>query len=120
MANEITVTTSVKVVNGSVSETLSDSASTFDQTGTRFIKGVQEVGFAAAEALDMGDLTDPGWCYMRNLDAANYVSVFAATGETEMIRILAGEHMAFRMVATAPFVQADTAAVDLEYMIVQL
>jgi len=120
MANEITVTTSVGVVNGSVSETLSDAASTFDQTGTRIIKAVQAVGFAAAEALDMGDLTDPGWCYMKNLDAANFVSVYAATGETEFIRLLAGEHMAFRMVATAPFVQADTAAVDLYYQIIQL
>lgn len=119
MANEITVTTSVAVVNGSVSESLSDSATTFDQTGTRFIKGVQAVG-TSEEALDMGDLTDPGWCYMKNLDSANYVSVYAATGETEMIRLLAGEHMAFRMVATAPFVKADTASVDLEYMIVQL
>ncbi len=119
MANEITVTTSLGVVKGVVNESLSDAATTFDQTGTRFFKGVQAVG-TAEEALDMGDLTDPGWCYMKNMDSANFVSVRAANGETEFIRLLAGEHMAFRMVATAPTVQADTAEVDLQYMLVQL
>jgi hypothetical protein len=119
MADEATVTTSLTFAKGSVDLTLSDVGSTFDVAGTRYVRGVQEVGFATDEALDMGDLTDPGWCYMRNLDTSNYVEVYAATGETAFMRLLAGEHICFRMVATAPFVQADTAAIDLEYMIVQ-
>ncbi len=119
MADEATVTTSLQFAKGSVDLTLSDVASTFDVTGTRYIRGVQDVGFAAPEALDMGDLTDPGWCYMRNLDTSNFVTVYAATGETAFMQLNAGEHACFRMVATAPFVQADTGAIDLEYMIVQ-
>lgn len=122
MADEATVTTSLQFAKGSVDLTLSDVASTFDVTGTRYVRGVQDVGHAAEEALDMGDITDPGWCYMRNLDDTNYVEVFGATGETALIRINAGEHVCFRLVATAPTVQASSsgaAAVDLEYMIVQ-
>jgi hypothetical protein len=118
VADEATVTTSLQFAKGSVDLTLSDAASTFDVTGTRYIRGVQAVG-TSEEALDMGDLTDPGWCYMRNLDSANYVEVYAATGETAFMRLNAGEHACFRLVAAAPYVKADTASVDLEYMIVQ-
>lgn len=118
MANEATVTTSLQFAKGNVDLTLSDAASPFDVAGTRYIRGVQDVG-TSEEALDMGDLTDPGWCYMRNLDASNYVEIYAATGETALMRLNAGEHACFRMVATAPFVKADTGSCDLEYMIVQ-
>ncbi|KKL17323.1 hypothetical protein LCGC14_2486730 [marine sediment metagenome] len=118
MANEATVTTSLQFAKGSVNLTLSDAASTFDVTGTRYIRGVQEVG-TSEEALDMGDLTDPGWCYMRNLDTSNFVEVYAATAETAFMKLKAGEHCCFRLVATAPFVKADTGSIDLEYMIVQ-
>jgi hypothetical protein len=118
MANEATVTTSLQFAKGSVNLTLSDAASTFDVTGTRYVRGVQDVG-TVEEALDMGDLTDPGWCYMRNLDTSNFVLVYAANGETNFMKLKAGEHACFRLVATAPSVKADTANVDLEYMIVQ-
>ena len=120
MANEATVTTALKFTKGSVDLNLTDSASTFDVTGTRYQRAVQSVG-TAAEALDMGDITDPGWAYFRNLDASNYVELFAATGETAFLRLNAGEHACVRLStsATAPFAQADTASIDLEYMIVQ-
>lgn len=119
MANEVTVTTSLQFAKGNVDLTLSDAAKTFDVTGTRYVRGVQSVGFASEEALDMGDITDPGWAYFRNLDASNFVEIARATGESALIRLKAGESCCFRMIATAPFVQADTGAVDLEYMIVQ-
>lgn len=118
MADEVTVTTSLQFAKGNVDLTLSDAAKTFDVTGTRYVRGVQAVG-TSEEALDMGDISDPGWAYFRNLDASNYVEIFAATGETACIRLNAGESCCFRLVATAPFVQADTSSVDLEYMIVQ-
>ncbi len=119
MANEATVTTSLQFAKGTVDLTLSDAALTFDVTGTRYIRGVQSVGFSAEEALDMGDITDPGWAYFRNLDATNFVEIARATGESALIRLNAGESCCFRLIATAPFVQADTGSVDLEYMIVQ-
>ena len=118
MADEATVTTSLQFVKGSVSTKLSDSASTFDVAGTRYIRNVQNVG-TSEEALDMGDITDPGWSYFKNIDATNYVEIRAATGDTAFIRLKPGEHQCFRMVATAPFVIANTSAIDLLYMIVQ-
>lgn len=118
MANEATVTTSLQFKKGSVDLTLNDAASTFDVSGTKYVRGVQNVG-TSEEALDMGDITSPGWCYMRNLDSSNFVQIRAATGDTAFMRLNAGEHACFRLVATAPFAIADTSALDLEYMIVE-
>lgn len=118
MANEATVTTSLQFKKGNVDLTLSDAAKKFDVTGTRYQRAVQNVG-TSEEALDMGDITDPGWAYFRNLDTSNYVEIRAATGDAACIRINAGESCCFRLVATAPFVIANTASLDLEYMIVQ-
>lgn len=120
MANEATVTTSLQFAKGSVDLTLSDAASTFDVAGTRYQRAVQNIGTSEV-ALDMGDITDPGWAYFKNLDTSNYVELYAATGETAFLRLNAGEHGCFRLSlsATAPFAKADTAACDLEYMIVQ-
>lgn len=118
MADEATVTTTLAFAKGSVSTTISDSAQTYDVSGTKYVKGVQNVG-TSEEALDMGSITSPGWCYMRNLDATNFVSVRPATAETDLIKIKPGEHICFRMIATAPYVIADTSTVDLEYLIVE-
>lgn len=118
MANEVTVSTSLQFAKGNVDLTLSDAAKTFDVTGTRYVRAVQAIG-TSEEALDLGDLTDPGWAYFRNLDSSNYVELFAATGNTAFVKLKAGESCCFRMVATAPFAKADTSSVDLEYMIVQ-
>jgi len=86
-----------------------------DVAGSRMIYNIQNVGFASDEALLKGDAGSGGYCIMRNLDTTNYVSVFAATGETECIRLLAGDVAVFRLQASAPYVQADTGAVNLEY-----
>jgi len=119
MASEITVTMSLLALKGSVTATMSDSAKAYDMTGTKVLHNVQNVGFAAEEALGMGDITSPSWAYFRNLDATNFVEIRAATGESDLIKLKPGEHACFPLVATAPFVQADTAAVDLEYIITE-
>jgi hypothetical protein len=71
---------------------------------------VQTVGFAGEEAILMGDCAAGGYCYIQNMDATNFVSLRAATGETDLIKLLAGEWCLFRLHAgaTAPFAIADT------------
>lgn len=118
MADEAIVTVSLQFKKGNVDLTLSDAAKKFDVTGTRYMRTVQNVG-TSEEALDMGDITDPGWAYFRNLDSSNYVEIAQATGANAFLRINAGESCCFRLIATAPFVTANSSAVDLEYMIVQ-
>jgi len=83
-------------------------------TGTNYIRHVQNIGLSE-EALTLGDMTPGGWCYFENLDATNFVEIRGATGETDLVKMKAGEFSLLRMSAdaSAPYVIADTATVDL-------
>ena len=87
-------------------------------TGTQLMDNVQSVGFAAEEAILMGDVAGGGYCFIQNMDTANFVSLRQGTGATAFIKLLAGEWAIFRMHAdtTAPFAIADTAAVNVRFL----
>ncbi len=124
MADEITVSTSLSVENGNYSFQRLITGLTFDQSAKGGQGGIQNIGFAADEAIDVGDVTTVGWCIFRNLDDTNFVEVgieVAATFEP-MIRIEPGETALFRLSQDAGatlYAQADTAAVDLEYYLAE-
>ncbi len=84
-------------------------------TGTQYMDNVQSVGFAAEEAILLGDVASGGYCFFQNMDATNFVSLRAGTGATNFVKLLAGEWACFRLSAdaTAPYAIADTAAVNL-------
>lgn len=79
----------------------------------------QAVGFAAEEALILGDVSSLGWVMLVNRDATNFVNVKTGTGGTVFAKLKAGEFMLLRFGSgvTAPFVQADTAACQLDVLI---
>jgi len=119
MANELTVTTSLSFAKGSVKSVgLADSGKQYDVTGTKYFAGVQNVG-VSPEPLDLGDITTPGFIYIRNLDSTNYVDVRMGAAGADVVRVNAGESHLFRLSAATPYVTANTAAVDLEYFIVE-
>lgn len=121
MADELTVAATLTVTK-SPSPTVSLSSGSISVTvsGSRHIHNIQNVG-TSEEALQIGDLSGVlGWCLMINRDATNYVKVRSGTGATDLIRLEAGEPALFRLdPALAPYVIADTAACDLEYVIVE-
>lgn len=120
MANEISVSAALSFVKGSSSANLYPDPLTPTMSGGQYVKHRQTVGFAASEALNLGpDVAAGGWCLIVNRDATNYVKVFGATGETALIRMRAGEFCLFRLDAgaTAPHVQADTAACDIDVLL---
>jgi len=119
MADEVTVTANLAYVKGGASITYTSGELTFNVTGTHYFANTQEIGTGAYEALDMGSDVSPGWVFMRNLDDANFVEIKGATGDAgPMLKLKATECAVFRMVSTAPFAQADTGAIDLEYVII--
>ena len=119
MANEITITTSLAFTKGGVGSTLADAGLTFDVSGTDYVQGTQQVGFAAEEVLDLGDITTPGYCYMKNTDATNFVVVRGVAADTITVKLKAGEVALFRHGGTVPTVQADTAAVQINYLLIE-
>lgn len=121
MSNEITVTAELRFAKSGAMDGLSLGPATFTLTGTRYEKGRQSIGFAAEEVLNLGEVVAGGWCMIRNLDATNYVTIRAAAAATPLVRINAGEIALFRIhqSATAPTAQANTAACEVEYLVLE-
>lgn len=88
-------------------------------TGTRVADLVQEIGIVE-EALELGDITSPGYVMIENLDATNKVSLRPASGAANMIEIPAGTVAGpFKFASAAPYAIATTAAVKIRYLLVE-
>lgn len=92
-------------------------------SGTDGIVTQQSVG-TVEEALVLGEVAPAnGYLYIRNLDTTNYVTVKPASGGSATINpIVKAGHVAlitFGPGVTAPFVQANTATVRIEYLLVE-
>jgi len=118
MANELTIRAFMHFLKGDEDEDLS-WPSTVTVSGTKCMKNRQTIG-TSAEAIDMGDITSQGMAMFINMDTTNYVSIRAGAAESDLIDILAGESAGpFRLATAAPYAIADTASVELKYMIVE-
>lgn len=119
MANELSVINYVTFAkSGLPSKTLGDTtAFTITVSGSFVFENIQTVG-TSEEALEKTGISALGWCYMKNLDATNFIKVRSGTGGTDMLKIKPGEAIAFRwMTGLTPYVIADTAACRLHYCI---
>jgi len=120
MANELTVITSIAFVKGDYSQSFIPSAPfSLTVTGTKYIKNVQNIGITI-EALSVGDLTTPGFMIAINRDLTNYVELFESiSAVTPFAKLKAGEPCLVRLGCTAPAAKANTAPINLEYLIIE-
>lgn len=123
MAQELTVTASLSFAKGNVQANgLTKSGQRFNVNGTKYIRGVQSIGFAAAEAIQLGEIAAPGWLLVQNNDATNFVELHTqAAAGVAFAKLQPGEFALLRLGSgvTAPAAKADTAAVEIEYMVVE-
>lgn len=118
MANEITASGSISYTKGNYSESMSVSSLGITVAGSRYQKVCQTVG-TSEEVLNLGDVGAGGMCMIKNLDGTNFVSVRAATGAANLIKIPAGGFALFPMAASiTPYVIADSASVDIEVLLI--
>jgi hypothetical protein len=123
MADEITVRTYLKYDNGTNRPVIwAEEELTHDITGNAVFQGVQNIG-TSAEALDLGDIAiaNVGWCVMKNLDSTNFVRIGDNT-PAYLLRLNAGETCVFRFdqsIVTGIKLIADTAAVDVQYLLIE-
>lgn len=128
MALEISVGGTLTVVKAGVTYptnglpltiSLGNPGSQFTMSGNLYIQNTISVGFAAEEAIPMGEVTAPHWSFFTNLDATNYIQLRRATGLSAFARLYPGEFALFPLdnAATAPFVIANTAACLMQYLI---
>ena len=122
MANEITYTGSLSVTKGNQQTvSMSNSATLATMTGTNVVRIVQNIA-TSAEALIVTDIGTAGFAYFNNMDGTNYVEIGTGTGGSfvPFLKLLAGEKAGpLRLGTSAPTAQANTTAVDLDYMIVE-
>lgn len=119
MADELSITLTATFTKGSKTNTFTFPATTFDVTGDRYARLVQEVG-TSEEALNLGDVgATGGYIIGVNRDATNFVEFRSGTGTTDVIRANAGEPFCFRISpdSAAPYVIADTLACEIEYLL---
>lgn len=120
MAQEITATASLAYSKGSIaSVSMAKSGSRFDVSGSNYERGTQTITTSSPQAIGLGSVGTPGWFYIQNNDATNYVTIFDATSGNAFLKLKPGEFAVGRFAATAPAAQANTASVAIEYMIVE-
>jgi hypothetical protein len=115
MADEATLSVNLRFRKNHVDKSFGKSGLQIDVSGDDYVLHQQLVG-TSEEALVIGDTT-PGLICIYNSDDENYITVRPATGGTDTIKILAGECQLFRFNTAAPFVIANTAAVRIEYLL---
>ena len=120
MADEITVSTSLKLANGDLATmTIASRTQQITQNTAAPARagGTQTIGFAAHEALVVTDLTTVGVARFRNRDAANFVEIGVDVSGTfyPVVRLNFGEEWIFRLSqGVTYYAQADTAAVIMD------
>ncbi len=122
MANETTITAKLSFDKGLVVGVARDETDkSFDVTGARYHQGVQNVA-TSEEAIALGDIptTALGYCHVKNLDPTNFIKIRPGTGLADMLKLKPAESCVFRwMTGIIPFIIADTAACDVEILIIE-
>lgn len=111
MADEITLNQRLQLANGDLLDDNNPGRIQITQTTQTLYKAVISIG-TTEETVTYAELTTPGICYMKNLDATNYVQWGVAT-TVYTGRLLASDAPAcFRLdnAATTLYLKANTAA----------
>lgn len=124
MADEITLSIALDFIKG-VRKTntlgMGVTALEIDVAGTDFIGPKTQTIGTTAEAIDVGDIGTTGYFVVKNLDATNYVdfsrATFTSGGGT--VRLKAGDAAVFRFASNTPYALADTAAVEIVYLMIE-
>ena len=89
-----------------------------DVAGDKVTRVIQEIG-TDEEALDIGDITTPGYILIKNMDDTNFVEIRPGSGTADLIKLEAGEIALFRLALAGPYAIADTAACDIEMLLIE-
>lgn len=80
MANEVSVSMSLRVKNGNADETFSASGAQFNQSAQGSAGGIVSIG-TAVETITLGDVTTAGYAAFRNLSTATAGTAYIAIGK---------------------------------------
>lgn len=119
MANELTLTGSLSYSDSESADLTLDLSKIASVTTKIFVWNKQNIGITE-EAINLGEVSSLGWAIFVNRDATNFIELRTGTGATKFAKLKAGEFCVFRFGSgiTAPYAIADTAACQMEYIII--
>jgi len=121
MADELTVSVSLRFVKSNVTKSHSTGRVKVDVAGTKITDHIQEIG-TSEEAIVLNEAAAGGYVFLENLNATNFIEIRPGTGAADLIKLLPGDVALFRLTgdATAPFAIANTAACNMRIIIIPL
>lgn len=117
MANELSINQSLTFAKGNYRLSITPGNLQFTVTGTLFEHNTVTVTTSDG-ALNKGSIGTIGYCYVRNLDATNYVDV-GVDGTNYVVRLKPGENALFPVHGSAVHAKANTASCNVEYAFVE-
>ncbi len=120
MANEIALRVQVAAAKTGWAAALDTLVLALTMAGSKGFENQQTVG-TVEEALLLGDTAAANTLLVgRNLDATNFITIKPATGGTALTEVRAGQPVVIRFTSTitAPFVQADSAPCEFQYVLI--
>ncbi len=122
VANEATLNASINFLKDGVSQSLAAAVNLLvDVAGNDSAHLTQNIG-ASEEALKLGNVTTPGWFHAINRGSIDTISIRAATGLADLVRMGPGEPCLFKMDAdaSAPFaISSGSESPLLEYVLIE-
>lgn len=120
MANEIELNASLRYDDSESDPVWLEVVEKLLSVTTKKVTRLKQAVGITEEALQLGDVSALGWCILINRDSTNFINVKTATSGTIFAKIPAGACAVFMFGSgvTAPFVIADTAACQLDVLLI--
>ena len=98
MASEMQIRAELSITNGSFVDHIAPGNITVTQNALGMGGGVQSIP-TADTVVSLGTITTNGWCFLQNLDTANYIEFGPTSGGAivKVGRLNAGEFAIFRL-----------------------
>jgi len=120
MSDELRLSASINFSKGSALINRAMTV-TLDVTGDAYCAAVQNIGTSPEQVVQMSEVGDPGYLLVKNLDSTNYVELSCESGATDWtVKIPAGGIALFRPGGNTVYGKANTSAVTIEYVWIEV
>tara|TARA_R110000751_G_scaffold124397_2_gene225554 strand:- start:584 stop:943 length:360 start_codon:yes stop_codon:yes gene_type:complete len=118
MANELRIEAHLEYSKAGVKESKHDSKY-INVSGESYSKNIQVVQTSNEAISVITDIDTAGYVFIKNLDSTNYVEISDANDTNYFLKLKAGEFALFRAAQSSYFAKANTAAINLEIVIIE-
>lgn len=120
MSNELTINASLAYSDSEGTEDSREVVNLLDSVANKRIAAIKQSVGTTEVAINLGGISAPGWCMFINRDPTNFIYLRVGTGGSRFAKVRAGMPALFYLGpdAQVPYAIADTAACQLETLII--